>query len=76
MVDDDYRLPWKVWSGHLRPNPFNKTIVEVLDADNNVILPWGAFDHLDSIAAKKRLARVIVEGVNTGHGYRVLKGKR
>ena len=64
MKKKTYPRPWNVYVGKLRPKPLDKSIVEVIDRDGNWVLPWQAFDHLDSLAAKKRLAKIIVAGVN------------
>lgn len=59
-----YRFPWKVYVTKLRPPPFDMTIVEIADADGRTVLPWGAFNHIETLAGRKRLAKMIVDGIN------------
>ena len=60
-------LPWWVYCGKLRP-AFPALIVEVCDANNSAVLPWGAFDHLPTLKDKKALASMIVLAVNRSGG--------
>lgn len=55
--------PWRVYRGVLRPT-YPTKIVEIHDARGDVILPWGAFDHIASQSKRFALAKFIVEAVN------------
>lgn len=65
-------LPWFVYKGKLRPQ-FPVRIVEVCDDNEDTVLPWQCFDHLASYAGKARLAKFIVNSVNSGR--RIEEGK-
>jgi hypothetical protein len=45
--------PWKVYVGKLRPQ-FPTPIVEIYDANDDVVLPWGAFDLTGLSGAKQK----------------------
>ena len=56
--------PWTVHVGKLRPQ-FPTPIVEIYDANDDVVLPWSSFDATGLSGAKqKALARRIVNAVN------------
>lgn len=61
-VTDKHPKPWRAWSGPLRPG-MSGTIVEVIDADGETVIPWSGFDHLKKTPAIA-LARRIAQGVN------------
>lgn len=56
-------LPWKLELCHFRMEN-SQTLVEVHDADGKVVLPWTAFDHLDTFYKKRMLAARIVNAIN------------
>lgn len=54
--------PWRVWTGKLRPQ-FPTYIIEIVDANDQTVLPWKTFDGMKKTAANN-LAKKIVNAVN------------
>lgn len=64
MKQSKFPTPWRVHTGKLRPQ-FATRIVEILDRDGNVVLPWNGFDAMSLTYPKQReLATRIVQAVN------------
>jgi hypothetical protein len=58
-------MPWHVLNMVLRPKPFDTHIIEIHDADGEIVIPWGGFDQMrGSHTAKLKLARRICRAVN------------
>lgn len=57
--------PWRVLNATLRPKPFDVRIIEIRDANDKAVIPWGGFDSAKgSHASKLRIARRICRAVN------------
>ena len=56
--------PWSVYRGKLRPS-FPKPIIEIIDRNGDVVLPWPAFDATgQTVPMQRKLAKQIVDAVN------------
>ncbi len=64
MIKNEYRAPWKVVEGVLRPQ-FPTRIIEILASDGSVPFEWKCFDNDGrSYAQRLRLAKRVVKAVN------------
>lgn len=61
---DDYNLPWRLINQKLRPQ-FDTKILEIRDANNNIMIQWMGFDGADGASKEKtKRAKLIVDAVN------------